>query len=93
MDKKSLESIRCAAGAIPCAPMEVMAGAMLTARHCYDALSLSNGHPLWAKEIAEKATRSSGRPISPENVRQILRAMAAGGIPIQSATSKGYWLN
>lgn len=72
--------------------MEVLGGAMLTARYCYDALH-SNGNPMLAKEIAQKASQYGDQSISPESVRQILRAMAAGGLPIESATSRGYWLN
>jgi len=90
MDKNSLQAIQTAAADLPSAKLTVLSGAILTARHCYDALALAKGAPLLAEQIADHASQHD-KKISPENVRQVLRALRAGGLPIASSR-RGFWL-
>jgi hypothetical protein len=93
MHKASLEKIRIAAPALLSADRRVLAGCILTARYCLDVLVREQGRgPILSSEIAALVGGWLGEPISPSNVRQIIRALRIGGIPIQSATSSGYWL-
>jgi hypothetical protein len=90
MDKKSLEAIQAAAAELPSAPVVVLSGVILTARHCYDALAAARG-PMVAQAVADEVSQHTG-PIGAESVRQILRALQAGGLPIESLNRKGYVL-
>lgn len=93
MDKKSLAKIQTAAPALRNADRRVLDGSILTARYVMDVLEREQERgPVLASEIAQLVGAWQGRPISAENVRQILQALRKGGLPIRSATSKGFWL-
>jgi hypothetical protein len=92
MDQRSLDAITAAASVLPGMPVVALSGVLLTARYCIDALVAQNGDPIVARDVARLVAAYGGN-CSPENVRQILRALAAGGLPIESARSKGYWIS
>ncbi|MDA0673787.1 MAG: hypothetical protein O3C67_08805 [Cyanobacteria bacterium] len=50
-----------------------------------------HGDPIVARDVA-RLVAGYGSSVSAENVRQIMRALAVGGLPISSAKSKGYWI-
>lgn len=76
-----------------------MQGTILNARHIYDALLVERDRlPKEAKgmmrsgDIQQALKQRNGIELSSESIRQILRALKAGGLPIESAKSAGYWL-
>jgi hypothetical protein len=91
MYKKSLEAVQATAAELPSAPVVVLSGVILTARHCYDVLAAARG-PMVAQAVADQVSHRTGRLIGAETVRQILRALQAGGLPIESLNRKGYQL-
>lgn len=92
MDQKSLKRIQDAAVILPETPAVALSGALLTARYCCDALMAQQGNPIIAKDVAALVQGYGGGDISSESIRQILRALKAGGLRIGSARSRGYWL-
>ena len=55
-------------------------------------LRLNDGLPERAGDLGKTILRRYGKEYGVEYIRAILRALIAGGLPIESARSKGYWL-
>lgn len=93
MDKRSLDSITKKAPYLAKSNAKVLSGVTLTAKYILDVLERTNPEmPERARGIAVLVSKWNGRCISEENARQIIRALMAGGLPIKSARSRGYWM-
>jgi len=55
-------------------------------------LRLNDGLPERAGDLGKTILRRYGKEYGVEHIRAILRALIAGGLPIESARSRGYWL-
>ena len=86
-----LQSIQESATAITAAPLAYLTGDLLIARLVYHCLRPGRDNAIRAGDISRRL-HGWGHPIEARAVRGILRALAAGGLPIRSATSHGYWL-
>jgi len=76
--------------------IRLLEGANLMAWRVVQELKLTDqARPIRASEIAQALDRKYPRAqkTSAENVRQICRALQSGGIAIDSARSRGYWIN
>lgn len=92
MKKEILAQISQAAPVLPETPTAVLSGAMLTARYCYDAIAMQHGNPIASGDIAALVEGYRGKPIAADTVRQIVNALKSGGLPIELAWSRGYWI-
>lgn len=94
MHKEISAHITRAATELPNTKAVVLQGAMLAALYCWHVLERTDEQkPVLAKDIAELVGQWRGESISAETVRQIIQALKSGGLPIESATSHGYWID
>lgn len=95
MDKKSLDRITQSAQLLDrCDDATLLSGALLSAWRILQELKLygSDDRAIRASEIARNLANRYSVAASPEVIRQVLRALREGGIEIQSARSRGYWI-
>ena len=58
-----------------------------------EELRLNDGSPERAGDLAKAISARYKKQHTAEYIRVILRALIAGGAPIESARSRGYWLS
>lgn len=94
MNKKTLDRVKQIARLLPNQEdAALLSGVTLAAWRIYQELRLTTPDtPIRAGEIQQALIRKHGYAADPENIRAIIRALREGGVPVQSARSRGYWL-